>query len=74
MIKIFKTDVQHTAVAEHIITDLLGKYPCFRINFDLTDEDKIMRVEGAFFATKDIIQCLKNKGYRCVELPIDLLF
>lgn len=72
MIKIFKTDVQHVDIAEHIINDLLVKYPCFRINFDLADEDKIMRVEGAFFTTKDIIQCLKSKGYRCVELPIDL--
>jgi hypothetical protein len=72
MIKVFKTDVQCAAEAENIINDLLQKHPGFRINFDLADEDKILRVEGAFFKAGDIIDCLKKYGHYGVDLPIDL--
>lgn len=72
MIKVFKTDVQHVNSAKNIIDDLLAKYPCFRITFDLEDEDKVMRVEGAFFEKQNIVQCLKNQGYSCVELPLEV--
>jgi hypothetical protein len=72
MIKVFKTDVQYAEKAENIVHDLLQKYPYLCINFDLEDEDKIMRIEGTFFRAADIICCLKERGHYCVDLPIDL--
>jgi hypothetical protein len=72
MVKVFKTDVQCEEEAENIISDLLQKYPDFRINFDLADEDKILRVEGVFFKATDIADCLKEYSHCCVDLPIDL--
>jgi len=74
MVKVFKTDVQYAAMAEDIIRDLLQVYPDFRINFDLLDEDKILRVEGRSFMAEDIANCLKGYGHYCVDLPIDLNF
>jgi phage terminase large subunit-like protein len=74
MVKVFKTDVQCAGTAENIIKDLLQQYPGFRINFDLVDEDKILRVEGAFFRGEDIMDCLRTYGHYCIDLPIDLNF
>lgn len=72
MIKVFRTDVAYAREVSTIIDGLLRDYPCMRINFDLEDEDRIMRIEGAFFKVEDIIALLKKQGHRCVELPIDL--
>lgn len=72
MIKVFKTDVQYAEKAKHIACDLLQKYPFLSINFDLEDEDKILRIEGTFFKAADIIHCLKEQGHYCVDLPIHL--
>jgi len=72
MVKVFKTDVQCAELAEDIIRDLLQVYPDCRINFDLVDEDKILRVEGRSFTAEDIADCLKGYGHCCVNLPIDL--
>jgi hypothetical protein len=74
MVKVFKTDVQCAGMAENIIRDLLQAYPDFRINFDLVDEDKILRVEGSSVRAEDIADCLKGYGHHCVDLPIDLNF
>lgn len=71
MVKVFKTDVQCAEEAENIVSDLLRKYPDLRINFDLADEDKILRVEGVFFKAADIAGCLEEYSYCCVDLPID---
>ncbi|WP_436488713.1 hypothetical protein [Chitinophaga sp. ARDCPP14] len=46
-------------------------YPYLRITFDLEDEDRMMRVEGFFFTADDVINCLKENGYRGIYLPID---
>lgn len=72
MIKIFKTDVAYAREVSNIVDGLLRDYPCMRINFDLEDEDRIMRIEGAFFKVEDIIALLKKYGHGCVELPLDL--
>lgn len=72
MVKVFKTDVQYVEEVENIINMLLRKYSGLRITFDLEDEDKILRVEGAFFKAEDVVFCLKEQGYYCVNLPIDL--
>lgn len=72
MVNVFKTDVQFADIARNITDDLLRMYPYLRITFDLEDEDNIMRVEGAFFKTDDIISCLKENGHCCIYLPMDV--
>jgi hypothetical protein len=74
MIKVFKTDVQCLATAADIITDLLQHHPDFRINFDLADEDRILRVEGYAFSAADIADRVRQYGHYCIDLPIDLVF
>ncbi|MBS0027645.1 hypothetical protein ACTJJ0_32070 [Chitinophaga sp. 22321] len=71
MISVFKTDVRSEEGAKEVIHDLLQIYPFLEITFDLEDEDNIMRVEGIFFKTADVISCLKENGYCGVFLPMD---
>ncbi len=46
MVEIFKTNVESPEDAALIVAQLLLQTPQFRINFDLDDCDRILRVEG----------------------------
>ena len=46
MVEVFKTNVEEIVQAKKIIELLLEHFPGNRINFDLHDCDKILRVEG----------------------------
>ena len=71
MVSIFKTNVKHPAAAMNIISQLLFAYPAFKISFDLEDEDRILRIEGAFFHVEDIVLSLLSNGFICIHLPYD---
>ena len=49
MIEIFKTNIREAAQADNIIALLLQHFPGSRINIDLYDCDKVLRVEGGDF-------------------------
>lgn len=72
MIKVFKTDIDSPDHADLVKNSLLIKFPGFRIDFDLEDSDRILRVEGDYFKAQDISSCLKGHGNICINLPIDL--
>ncbi|MHA4808997.1 hypothetical protein ACX0G9_12865 [Flavitalea flava] len=46
IVKVFKTDVQDHQVAKHVILFLQQTFSHCRINFDLDDCDKILRIES----------------------------
>ncbi len=46
VVEIFVTDVEEEAKAEECIEVLSFHFPEHRINFDLEDKDKILRMEG----------------------------
>jgi len=68
MIEVFKTNVMQAQQAKKIIDLLLCYFPDCKINFDLEDCDKILRVEGCNFFSVDIINFLKSIGFICVKL------
>ncbi|AGA80469.1 hypothetical protein [Echinicola vietnamensis] len=45
-IEIFKTNVGNQQLANKIVSDLKQLHPNYRINLDLEDCDRILRVEG----------------------------
>lgn len=46
IIEIFKTNVNNRQLANKIVYELNQLYPKYRINFDLEDRDKVLRVES----------------------------
>ena len=68
MIEVFKTDVQNAAEAERIIGLLLQHYPDGRINFDLQDCDKILRIVNNEICPREIAGIIKSCGYQCEVL------
>ena len=65
MIEVFKTNVHEASEAKKIASLLLQHFPGSRINFDLHDCDKILRVEGKDFVTEEIMVLVKEEGYAC---------
>jgi hypothetical protein len=68
MIGVFKTDIITTSDAEDLIETLEQLLPGNRINFDLHDCDKILRVEGDNFSANTIVRLLSKKGFNCEVL------
>jgi len=68
MIEVFKTDVQETEQAKELIFLLQQKFPESKINFDLDDCDKILRVEGKQICVETIIEILSTRGFECEVL------
>ncbi len=65
MIEVFKTNVRKTVQAKRIIDLLLEHFPDNKINFDLHDCDKILRVEGKSFCPDKIMTLVMEKGFNC---------
>ena len=70
MVEVFKTNVQEVAHSIKMIDKLLEHFPVSKINFDLEDCDKILRVEGEHVLPEKIIEVLKSNGYNCRVLGI----
>lgn len=65
MVEIFKTSVQEEKQASRILAELSEHFPELRINFDLDDCDKILRVEGKEILAEEIIRIVKGNGIDC---------
>lgn len=66
MIAVFKTNVLFQMDALQIVDDLQKKLRITKINFDLEDCDKILRIEASKKVNNQyIIIYLKQLGYYC---------
>jgi hypothetical protein len=65
MVEIFKTNVESREESEKLARTLKKKFPLLKINFDLDDCDKILRVEGQHILVEAIIREMKLKKYSC---------
>ena len=68
MIEVFKTNVEEACHAKNIIALLLQHFPGSKINFDLHDCDKILRVEGENFIAEKVIGLVAENGFSCMVL------
>jgi hypothetical protein len=68
MVEVFKTNVGRQVEARLIIQRLIKCFPGYKINFDLKDCDKILRVEGDNIAACRIIELLQAHNFYCVPL------
>ena len=68
MIEVFKTNVQQSTDAVRLVQVLKQNFPSSRINFDLDDCDRILRVEGEDVDIEQIMGLVKGNGFRCSVL------
>jgi hypothetical protein len=64
MVEVFKTNVDNAVVAEQIRETIRKQFPRCKVNFDLEDCDKILRVEPTI-STESIISIVQNHNYFC---------
>ena len=65
MVEVFKTDVQKKAQSKMLLGVLSEAFPSFKINFDLSDCDKVLRVEGDNMEVSSIMVLIKEHGFQC---------
>jgi len=68
VIEVFKTDVTTLTDAGNIIELLRQHFPDTRINFDLHDCDKILRLEGKDFSADKVRMLVHQRGFYCEVL------
>ena len=68
MVEVFKTNVQLHEQADQLASVLRGRFDFSKINFDLDDCDKILRVEGKQICVETIIEILNTHGLQCEVL------
>ncbi len=68
MVEVFKTNVQKKAQSKMLLCILSEACPSFKINFDLSDCDKVLRVEGDNMEASRIMILVKEHGFKCEVL------
>ncbi len=68
MAEVFKTNVAHHHEGHELKSMLQEHFPEARINFDLQDCDRILRVEGQDILPDKIIDLLQSRNYFCEAL------
>ena len=65
MVEVFKTNVQKKVQSKMLLCILSEAFPSFKINFDLSDCDKMLRVEGDNMEALRIMILVKEYGFKC---------
>lgn len=70
MVEVFKTNIQGKRMAREILKILTETFPGYKINFDLEDKDRVMRVETAENSVEviKIIAFFERKSLNCEVL------
>ena len=67
-IEVFRTNVKTKKNADMIIHHIKRRLPAGRINFDLEDHDKILRIEATEIPVQPILNLLLDLGFTCIPL------
>ena len=68
VIEVFKTDVEDESDARMIVQMLVERFPGSRVNFDLQDRDRILRIEGNGICNASVVSLVKDAGFSCAIL------
>ncbi len=68
MVEVFKTNIQKKAQSKMLLCILSEAFPSYKINFDLSDRDKVLRVEGDNIEALRIMIFVKKHGVTCEVL------
>jgi hypothetical protein len=67
-IEVFKTNVKTQKNADRVINLIKRRLPVDKINFDLADCDKILRVEAKEIQVQPILNLVLDSGFTCIPL------
>ncbi|MES1222667.1 MAG: hypothetical protein ABUT20_44640 [Bacteroidota bacterium] len=65
MVEVFKTNVRKKTQSKMMLSVLSEAYPSCKINFDLSDCDKVLRVEGDNIEPSNIMILVEENGFSC---------
>ena len=65
MVEAFKTNVQKKTQGKILLSILSEAFPSFKINFDLSDCDKVLRVKGDNIEALRIMILINEYGFKC---------
>lgn len=65
MVEVFKTNVRKIRDAKRIVQKLGEEFPKHKINFDLSDCDRILRVQGHTILERKIISIVTSLNHKC---------
>ena len=68
MVEIFKTNIEREGTATNLKLELLEQFPDCKINFDLEDCDRILRIESAVDIGREIEKAVTRRGFQCEQL------
>jgi hypothetical protein len=68
MVEVFKTNIQKKAQSKKLLDILSEAFPSFKINFDLSDRDRVLRVEGDKVEVRRILTLVNGYGVACEVL------
>ncbi len=65
MFEVFKTNIEDSNLADQIATSFKSVFPNVHVNFDLSDSDRIFRVENHPDHISKLEELIKNTGHHC---------
>lgn len=68
MVEAFKTNVRKKVQSKMLLNILTDAFPSSKINFDLSDCDKILRVEDEIIEPSRIMLLVNEHGFTCEVL------
>lgn len=68
VIEIFKTSINSQQAAALVKYMLSDKYPDAKINFDLEDCDRILRIENKVICVEEVTAIVNTLGHQCEVL------
>ncbi|RKD14279.1 hypothetical protein BCY91_07260 [Pelobium manganitolerans] len=65
MVEVYRTNVEQSEHANALLLQFNKLFPCYEVNFDLDDCDRILRVESNSTAieVQEIISVLQDYGF-----------
>jgi hypothetical protein len=65
MVEVFKTNVQKKVQSKRLQCILSEAFPSFKINFDLSDRDKVLRIEADNVEAVPVMMLVQEHGFSC---------
>ncbi|MHA4845402.1 hypothetical protein ACX0G7_14615 [Flavitalea antarctica] len=74
MVEVFKTTVSDSYYAKLLLTKIHARFPFYLANFDLTDCDRILRVQSpGVIDIQQILSIVRGFGYQATVLPDEIV-